>query len=228
MCIRDSLIHSKPCQDLLNLCRGRAISFERVANEVFPQSNSITAQKALEVLLAIMPMAKATDENVLFPARLHLFFRGLNGVYACSNPNCLEHEHTNNLGIGKVFLSYRSNRCKCGALIYQLLNERSCGALFLQGFMEIDSKGDKYIWNQAGRVISEDFCEIHFYIVPKNTSFKLEKGQEHGWLNSKTGILKDFPPSTDAGEYLEVIYCLSEENKGKKQKGELYLSLIHI
>lgn len=218
----ENLIHSKPCQDLLNLCRGRAISFERVANEVFPQSNSITAQKALEVLLAIMPMAKATDENVLFPARLHLFFRGLNGVYACSNPNCLEHEHTNNLGIGKVFLSYRSNRCKCGALIYQLLNERSCGALFLHGFMEIDSKGDKYIWNQAGRVISEDFCEIHFYIVPKNTSFKLEKGQEHGWLNSKTGILKDFPPSTDAGEYLEVIYCLSEENKGKKQKGELY------
>lgn len=218
----ENLIVCKPCQDLLNLCRGRAISLEKVANELFPHSNPIDAQKALEILLAIMPLAKSTDGNVLFPARLHLFFRGLNGVYACSNPNCSEHHQTSNLGIGKVALHSGSNRCKCGSLIYQLLNERSCGALFLQGFLEINSKGDKYIWNQSGRVISENFCEVHFYIIPKNSSFKLDKGQEHGWLNSKTGILKDFLPKTNSGEYLEVAYCVGEQNKGKGQKGELY------
>ena len=41
------------------------------------------------------------------------------------------------LGLGRVYLRRPGTRCKCGGMIYELMNERSCGALFLRGYLAV-------------------------------------------------------------------------------------------
>lgn len=219
----ENLLLCTPCQRMLQICGGKATSFDAIAEIIFPGSDQTSALKAIEILFSIMPMAKNKDGKVLFPARLHLFFRGLRGAYVCSNPNCSEASHEKNLGLGKVYLNSSPNRCKCGSIIYKLMNERSCGALFLQGFMDLNSPAGKFIWNQSGSVVSEKFTEVHFYVLPKDSNYVLEKDHLHGWLNSKTGLLTSSPPYDKEDEYLEVVYCLQDEHKRiRREKASLH------
>lgn len=82
-------------------------------------------------------LAKNERDQVLYPARLHMMFRGLQGLFACTNPNCSETTYHNpKLGLGKIYLSNPGSRCKCGAMVYELLNERVCGALFVRGYRD--------------------------------------------------------------------------------------------
>lgn len=50
--------------------------------------NTNDALNAVSVMLAITPFAKNEKGAVLFPARMHMLFRGISGVYACTNKSC--------------------------------------------------------------------------------------------------------------------------------------------
>lgn len=216
------LIECRPVQTILRTCRGHATSFEDLAEIAFPESDKTVREKATDVLLALLPLAKRKDGSVLFPSRLHLFFRGLQGIYACTNPNCSELEKKSELGLGKIFINPKNNRCKCGSLIYELINERSCGALFLKGYLDVSKNEESFIWNQSGIIIGEDFKEIHFYVIPKDGSYTREEGHEIGWLNTKTGLVTKIPPQQAKENYLEVAYCLQAESKKSKKQTSLW------
>lgn len=71
----------------------------------FPQGQPAAAEKATNVLLAIAPLARNAEGKVLYPARLHMLFRGLQGIYACSNPGCPQKSHeSSELGLGRIYL----------------------------------------------------------------------------------------------------------------------------
>lgn len=76
-------------------------------NEIFPDVFIEYAEKdkALSVLLAIAPLAKNEKGLTLFPARMHMLFRGIKGVLACTNPNCPDRLKDVNVTLGKVSLS---------------------------------------------------------------------------------------------------------------------------
>lgn len=98
----ESLKTCTPMLRIIQKSRGNASSFVELAKKAFPAAPKDIAEKATEVLLAIAPFAKNANGNVLYPARLHMLFRGMHGLFACANPRCTK-SHTK-LGFGHVYL----------------------------------------------------------------------------------------------------------------------------
>lgn len=204
----NSLNSCNPMLRIMYKTRGHAISFRELAKYAFPNTDSTIAEKATSVLLAIAPFAKNTDGNVLYPARLHMMFRGLQGLFACANPNCTQVNHDHSaLGFGKIYLNKQNTRCKCGGMIYELLNERACGALFMKGFIDISENVNPFVWNKSGVQFTENLKEVHFYVIPDDGSFKRTSNNiKIAWLNTISGRLDAYEDHTGEIGYLHVAY----------------------
>lgn len=72
----DNIISYRPFCELIRLCRGNAVSLNELAKEIFPDEDNEKALHAVSVLLAIAPLARKKN-MVLFPARMHMLFRGI-------------------------------------------------------------------------------------------------------------------------------------------------------
>lgn len=202
------LIKLKPLLKIMENCRGKAVSFEKLASNVFPEVSEEIAQKAVSVLLSIAPMAKNKEGQVLFPSRLHMMFRGIRGIYACANPNCSEKHHTSDIPLGKIYIGNHDDVCKCGGKIYELLNDRTCGALFLKGYIDEDEPQARFVWNKKGIVTDKTFKEIHYYIIPNNAQYKPKKDVKTGWLNSIAGRLEMDDEHAGEPQYMHVAFTL--------------------
>ena len=144
----DALKKTAPVLKMIEKCRGHATKLEDLAAHIFPNDLRDEAMAATTVLLAVAPLAKNQDGNVLFPARVHMMFRGLRGLYMCSNPacSCKQKPENNKLPFGRVYISQKRETCKCGAKVYELMNDRACGALFFRGYMDESETSIKYAW----------------------------------------------------------------------------------
>lgn len=195
---------------IMNKTRGKATRFRELATKAFPGVEAETAEKAASVLLAIAPLAKSAEGNVLYPARLHMMFRGLQGLYACANPACTHKNHNGSLRLGKIYLNKPGTRCECGGMIYELLNERACGALFLKGFVDSSEHVNPFVWNEPGIQFTDNLKEVLFYPVPSDGSFKRAGDVKVAWMNSITGRLDEYTDHTGEGEYVQIAYCTTE------------------
>jgi ATP-dependent helicase YprA (DUF1998 family)/predicted RNA-binding Zn-ribbon protein involved in translation (DUF1610 family) len=188
---------------LLNkLCRDGAKSYSEIKNKLF--GSDANAEKALDALLTVVSLA-AKDGNVLFPVRLHMFLRGLQGLYACSNPNCpyAKYSDSEKLPIGKV-ISIPKSKCECGGRIYELVNHIKCGALYLRVYIQ-KNEGQPfwYVFPERGlNGDSNSLNEMLLYVVPKN--YQRRKNDKIGALDPFTGKLYIFPKNDDS--LLTVIY----------------------
>ena len=162
---------------LNSLCRDGAKSYSCIRAELFGENEKAT--EALDSLLSVVPLA-VKDGNILFPVRLHMFLRGLQGLYACSNPNCVysKYSESEKLHLGKVF-SIQKDKCECGARVYELVNHIKCGALYLKVFVQ-QSEGSPYWYvfpNQGLNGDSSSLKEMLLYIVPdgyvKGANYKM-------------------------------------------------------
>lgn len=208
----DILKNLKPMKKLMQHCRGNATSFDKLKVMIF--ENDSNATEKLEFLLAIAPLAKNKESQVLFPARLHMMFRGLKGVYACSNPHCSEKNQDENISIGKIYFDNKFEKCQCGGKIYELVNDRRCGALFFKGFMYQGSKYPNFIWNKLGEEYDDSLKEVHLYIIPKNIKFYKPKDVKIGWLNSITGKFFENDNYKNNDDFIQVMFP-TKEHKGK-------------
>ena len=213
----DLLSTLNPMLSIMEKTRGHATSLIELSQFVFPDAHSEIAEKAVSVLLAIAPLAKNKNGQVLYPARLHMMFRGLQGLYACTNPNCSETTYYNpDLGLGKVYLNNPGPRCKCGGMVYELLNDRACGALLIKGYIDTKETQEPFVWTMPGVLLDDNFNEVHFYILPRDGSFPKPKGDvKTGWLNTIGGRLYSGTEDHSQDPYfLPVAYC-SKEVKGR-------------
>lgn len=208
------LFNTNPMRRIMQATRGNAMSFNQLALIAFPSEEVEIAQKATSAFLAIAPLAKNSNNQVLYPARLHMMFRGLQGIYACSNPMCKHKNHDGSLGLGRVYLNKPGTRCECGGMIYELLNERSCGALFLRGYMDISEGTNPFVWNEPGIQFTENLKEVHFYTIPNDGTFKKKKDVVVGWLNTLAGRVDYYNDHTGENGFLHVAYCTAE-SKGR-------------
>ncbi|MEN6460639.1 MAG: DEAD/DEAH box helicase [Syntrophomonas sp.] len=164
----DNLMNYMPFNKLFIECRGKAISISNLAKRIFPQTDKNQAISAIDAMLTIAPMAKDASGSVLFPARMHMLFRGFRGVYACSNPDCPNQHYKNGIALGDVQLVDARLTCPdCYSRVYELYNDRRCGALFFHGFVQ-QSVGRQYLWTSPGAFFeSSKMKEIHLYIPMK-------------------------------------------------------------
>ena len=103
------------------------------------------ADRATASLLALATFARRRrDQRVLLPTRLHMFFRGLPGLFACINPECDQARDNNGSITGRLFTQLH-DRCGCGGRVYEFLTHRECGTAFLRGYM-LGHRGD-FLWH---------------------------------------------------------------------------------
>ena len=216
----DQLFQLAPVLRMLSCCRGKATKLEDLASVTFPNDSHEDAIYAVSVLLAVAPLAKSKNGSVLFPARLHLMFRGLRGLYACSNPkcNCKQHPDNNKLPFGHVFLSQKTETCSCGGKVYELMNDRACGALYFRGYIDSSEHGAKYIWSTKSVLPNKNLHEVHFFIIGEDENFKKSdipegKSVHFGWLDSYTGRLYEDDSQMNNPHCLHLAYCYSTEDK---------------
>lgn len=206
----DNLSRLNPMRRIMKETRGNAISFAQLARRVFPGVDEDISQKATSSFLAIAPLAKNNDDQVLYPARLHMMFRGLQGLFACSNPTCNCINHDGSMKLGRIYLNKPGTRCKCGSMIYELMNERSCGALFLRGYLDSTEGENPFVWNESGVLFTDDLKEVLFYIIPDDGSFRRKRNVKVAWLNTVSGRLDFYNDHTGENGFVHVAFSTAE------------------
>lgn len=218
----EHLVEYRPFRELLRLCRGTATSLQELASEIFPNTDQENALNFVGIILAMATLAKK-DEDSLFPVRAHMLFRGIQGLHACSNPQCPRSHKNGDLVLGEVFLSSRHATCPhCGSMVYDLYNDRRCGALFFKGYVvedQFERRGRTYLWRLPGQWMEKELKEIHLYIAPdgyvapKTTSkYKITPcylDARNGFLHIGDDSLKGKPGIR------KLYYCAGFENKGR-------------
>jgi ATP-dependent helicase YprA (DUF1998 family) len=205
----DNLPKYEAFVSLNKLCRDGAKSYSEIREALFGESEN--GDKALDALLVLVSLA-AKDGNILFPVRLHMFLRGLQGIYACSNPKCTCSKYSENekLPLGKV-ISIPRDKCECGGRIYELVNHIKCGALYLRVYVQItDGQPYWYVFPQRGlNGDTNSLKEMLLYVVPQN--YQKRKNDKIGALDPLTGKL--YISSKDDESLLPVVYSDKFDNK---------------
>lgn len=220
----DHLIEYRPFYEMIRQCRGSAVSLHELSVSVFADKKEESALQAVSILLAIAPLAKNAKGAVLFPARMHMLFKGINGVYACANPEC-SHSHTDGtLTLGEIFLSDGKLICPhCKSVVYELYNDRRCGALFYKGYvLEEDSNlnGNVYLWHYPGQLLDHRMKEVHLYIPPEDYELPHRQGKnaiKACYLDINSGFV-NFRDDSQAGQPgIRKLYYCNYSAKGRPQ-----------
>lgn len=91
------------------------------------------AEQALSRLLQLGTLARENDQDLpLLPVRIHLLFRGLEGIYGCVNTDCRE-----------VYLNEKHTCDRCNAPVLELASCVQCGEVY--ALTQWDSKTQKLL-----------------------------------------------------------------------------------
>jgi ATP-dependent helicase YprA (DUF1998 family)/Zn finger protein HypA/HybF involved in hydrogenase expression len=195
----------KPFTQLMNLCRGNACSVDDIGKEIFSELEPEERREAVFALLTIASDAKDVHGNLLFPIKAHMLFRGLQGIFACTNPACPHGQSFGGIKLGGLYTSLNHNSCSCGGQIYELINDRRCGAVFIKGYIsQKHNKKRTFLWRWPG-AITEKMYELHLFVPEEGKDYSMAKkhkmkpcylDSQGGYLNfddslaGKPGILK--------------------------------------
>lgn len=140
----------EPMGMLINATMKEAVPLDELSGIVFPDADSEDASSALTVLLALGSLARPKPgEQSIIPCRIHSFYRGLPGIWACVNEECsclLESE----IGgpTGKLFSQPR-DMCDCGSRVFELFTCRNCGAAYLRAYTDC-LEDPSFLWTEPG------------------------------------------------------------------------------
>lgn len=220
----DHLIEYKPFSLLISSCRGTAVSLHELTQIIFPDKEKEAALRAVGILLSITPLAKNNKGAVLFPARMHMLFKGIKGIYACANPNCTHSHHDDTLTLGEIFLSDGKLTCPhCQSVVYELYNDRRCGALFYKGYIledDTDFKGNVYLWPYSGQMMDRRMKEVHLYIPTNDFELPSKQGKnavKACYLDTKSGFINFRDDSQDGKPGIRKLYYCNYSAKGRPQ-----------
>lgn len=213
-----------PMLELIKVCSGKGVAFKEIANLIFEGVSQEEAEQATEILLVLGALARSKEGKVLLPARVHLFFRGINGLYACINPNCKDNHEVMGIKIGHIDQTPRFTCPECGGRMFELIGDRRCGTLFIRAYKESSDYGySTFLWQENSNLIN-DSTEMHLWLAPKGRTdiFKEEVKKSKaktesifGYINSLTGILYEGEEFENNDEFIRVLIpkvC----NKGEK------------
>jgi len=135
---------------------GAAWAFTALPAALFPTVDPETAASAVDALLELASLAKATASAApLLPARVHMLFRGLPGLWACVNPQCDQISKDERGGpTGALYAEARQN-CPCGSQVYELHSCRDCGLSVARANVGAPT-GVEHLWQDNGRAYAGD------------------------------------------------------------------------
>lgn len=218
-----NLAHYKPFYLLMKKARGAAVSLAELAGYIFPECSEEDALCRVSILLAIAPLARNEKDALLFPARMHMLFRGISGVYACVNEKC-SHSHTDQgLTLGEIFLSDGQLVCPhCNSMIYELYNDRRCGALFFKGYVleDDDLKKDAFLWRYPGQLMDRRMKELHLFIPSDDYELPKKQGKFPVlpcYLDERSGFVRFKDDSWAGRDRVRKLYYCNYSAKGRPE-----------
>lgn len=114
--------------------------------------------------------SETTDTPPLLSMRIHAFFRGIGGIWACMNPECPEvHPKFRHIDrerpVGKLYLDPRP-WCsdQCGGRVLEVFSCRHCGLLFLGGIPDA-TQGSLWPWSDDLSGERQDVREYRIFGV---------------------------------------------------------------
>lgn len=137
---------SDPIED-----HGAAWALTDLPGVLFPGVDDIVGTVATDALLELASLARPAPEAApLLPARVHMLFRGLPGLWACVNPDCTEIDAALRGGpTGKLYAEPRQS-CACGSQVYELHSCRSCGLSVARANIGAPA-GIEHLWQDNGQ-----------------------------------------------------------------------------
>ena len=107
---------------------------EQIAASIFPDLSPAEALQATEGLIAGICAARRPDGTAPLPIRAHIFYRNLQGLWVCTNPNCTQAPPRNGTcPVGSLHY-VPTLTCGCGSRVLELLYCESCGETFFGGY----------------------------------------------------------------------------------------------
>ena len=173
---------------------GPAQALHELGDRLFPFVKQEQAREATDKLLELSSMARRGRERPLLAARIHVFFRGLPGLWACADPKCSA-VHTalrqrwdgQDPPTGALYTQPKRN-CECGARVFEIHTCRACGVAFFKAFA-FDPRDPDYLWAEDVGIIDG---ETEAIVRP--LQLLLEEpppgsGARFQWFDSVTGKL---------------------------------------
>lgn len=133
--------------------KGPAQHIGELAARLFPGVEHDVARTATDVLVELASIARRPGEAPLLAARAHAFFRGLPGLWACSDPKCdriaiERRQHWGDtLPPTGMLHSQPWHACDCGGRIFETYTCRSCGSAFFKAYA-FDANEPDYLWTE--------------------------------------------------------------------------------
>ena len=145
----DALVEFPPMSLLVNLTMKEARPLEELGREIFDVEDQELADRAITALIALGSVARRIEgEAGLMPCRVHAFFRGLPGLWACVDPQCSIAGESSNSPIGALYSQPRDS-CECGARVFELFTCRNCGSAYCRAYTD-NLQEPSFLWNEPG------------------------------------------------------------------------------
>jgi hypothetical protein len=137
---------------LVNQTMRRAMPVSEVGRSIFPDIDETVADRAASALVALGSAARRSPEDAsLLPCRVHAFFRGLPGLWACLDPDCPEAgaQAPGQSGpTGRLYAQPQA-ACACGARVFEFYTCRNCGSSYARAYTN-DLDRPAYLWHEPG------------------------------------------------------------------------------
>ncbi len=91
-------------------------------------------QGAANGLLTALAHSRATSGSSPLPMRVHLFFRNVQGLWICTNPQCTQVTNRVNVCPAGALHYTPTLTCQCGSRVLELLYCEPCGEIFFGGY----------------------------------------------------------------------------------------------
>ena len=147
----DALDGFGPMNLLINDTMRTAQPVAELGATIFPGVEESLANQAVTTLVALGSVARAKpDDAGLLPCRVHTFFRGLPGLWACLDPDCpaLDEELRGAGPIGKLYAQPQAT-CTCGARVFEYYTCRNCGSSYARAYTD-DLAEPEFLWHERG------------------------------------------------------------------------------
>lgn len=145
---------------------GPAQRVKELAGLLFPGIEANLAERATNTLVELGSIArKSSDSLPLLSARVHIFFRGLPGLWACIDPDCtsipksLQKKWDTPPPTGALYAQPRHN-CECGARVFELYTCRSCGTAYMKAYA-LDPQNPSYLWTEDIGEVDDRSSTVH-------------------------------------------------------------------
>ena len=203
---------------------------QTLAGKLFEDAESDLAHIATDRLIELASMAKSSHGDPLFAARVHCFYRGLPGLWACSDPHCtaLRDDQRNEL-TGKLYVQTR-RYCECGHRCFELHSCKKCGTSYFHAWTD-NVSAPQYLWMEnVGKIDGAEGTVQALHILlqdpqsptqektTKRTTKKATRNDPEKYLersmNVITGALSDF-----ATEKKTRTVWIPNANHRKEAKG---------